>query len=290
MTDYTLTSAKFSARISTHGAELQSLRMAQGMELLWQADPAMWGRHAPHLFPIVGRLKNDTLRHAGKPYRLTNHGFARDLEFVCTDHSATHCTMRLTDSEDTRARYPFGFELHITHALQDGTLVITYTLRNPDAANMLYASLGAHPAFNWPLLPGLERNAHTITFAQDEPAPIRRLQDGLLLAQRSPTPVHNRVLQLRDVLFVDDVVMFDAINSRSLVYTAPGAPKLHVSFPGFPYLGIWTKPGAGFVCIEPWQGHASPADFEGEFRAKPGVIGVEPRGERSWQYSVSAQA
>ncbi|MEW6352876.1 MAG: aldose 1-epimerase family protein [Pseudomonadota bacterium] len=288
MTDYILRSPALSVKIASRGAELQSLQTAAGRELLWQADPAVWGRHAPHLFPIVGRLKNDTLRHAGKAYPLTNHGFARDLEFTCVEQSATQCTLLLSDSEQTRARYPFAFELFITHRLDGATLVITYRLRNP-AAEPLYASIGAHPAFNWPLQDGAERTAHTITFAQDEPAPIRRIRDGLIVAERFATPVQGRVLRLRDVLFVDDVVLFDALHSRSLVYSAPGAPKIHLTFPGFPHLGIWTKPGAGFVCIEPWQGHASPEEFDGEFRDKPGVIGVAPRGEQSWQYGISVE-
>jgi galactose mutarotase-like enzyme len=212
------------------------------------------------------------------------------MEFTCVDQSATHCTLALKDNEKTRACYPFAFELLITHTLQDQTLVITYALRNPSDDKELLASVGAHPGFKWPLTEGADRNAHTITFEQDELAPIRRLDSGLVQAQTFPTPVHNRVLVLRDALFVADVIMFDALKSRSLTYTAPGAPKIHISFPGFPHLGLWTKPGAGFVCIEPWQGHASPETFEGEFRDKPGVVSIAPKAEKSWQYSISVEA
>lgn len=288
MTDYTLRSPDLSVKVSAKGAELQSLKMADGLELLWQADPKVWARHAPHLFPIVGRLKNDTLRHEGKTYNMTPHGFARDLEFTCTAHSDTQCTMLLSDSEQTRARYPFAFELRITHALEGNTLIITYALRNP-ADTELLASVGTHPAFNWPLKPGIERSAHSMIFERDEPAPIRRVASGLIKAQSFPTPVKNRVLNLADELFVDDVVIFDKPNSRVLTYGAPGAPKIKVKFPDFPHLGIWTKPGAGFVCIEPWQGHASPEDFDGEFRAKPGVIVIAPKSERVWRYTISAE-
>ncbi|RJQ45593.1 MAG: aldose 1-epimerase family protein [Gammaproteobacteria bacterium] len=288
MTDYTLRSADLSVKISTKGAELQSLKMADGLELLWQADPKVWARHAPHLFPIVGRLKNDTLRHNGKTYNMTPHGFARDLEFTCTQHSDQACTMQIKDSTQTRERYPFTFELNITHALEGSTLIITYALRNP-AITELLASVGTHPAFNWPLKPGVERGAHSMTFERDEPAPIRRVAGGLIKAQNFPTPVKNRVLNLADELFVDDVVIFDQLNSRALTYSAPGAPKIRVTFPDFPHLGIWTKPGAGFVCIEPWQGHASPEDFDGEFRAKPGVIATAPESERVWRYTISVE-
>ncbi len=289
MNHYTLRSPALSVNIVTQGAELQSLKTADGLELLWQADPKVWARHAPHLFPIVGRMKNDMLRHAGKTYNMTPHGFARDMEFTCTVHTDTACTMLLSDSEQTRARYPFAFELRITHELKGNTLAIAYALRNP-AATELLASVGTHPAFNWPLKPGVERSAHRMTFERDEPAPIRRIAGGLIKAQTFPTPVKNRVLNLADELFVDDVVIFDKPNSRALTYSAPGAPRIQVKFPDFPQLGIWTKPGAGFVCIEPWQGHASPEDFDGEFRDKPGVVAIAPKIERIWRYAITVES
>lgn len=289
MSHYTLHSPDLSIKLASHGAELQSLKTAAGLELLWQADPKVWARHAPHLFPIAGRLKNDTLIHEGKNYSLTSHGFARDLEFTCVEQSARHCTLLLSDSEQTRARYPFAFELRITHLLQAKTLTIAYNLRNP-AQHDLLASVGAHPAFIWPLQDGIERSAHTLTFLQEEAAPIRRVQEGLLKTQSFPTPVQGRELHLKDDLFVDDVVIFDTLKSRSLTYSAPGAAKLRFDFADFPHLGIWTKPGAGFICIEPWQGHASPADFSGEFRDKPGVVRIAPHAERTWRYSITVES
>lgn len=286
MTHHILRSPALSVKVADQGAELQSLKLADSLELLWQADPKVWARHAPHLFPIVGRLKNDTLHHEGKTYTMTPHGFARDLPFACESKSDRHCTHLLTDSEQTRARYPFAFELRITHALEGNTLSISYALRNP-ANTELLTSIGTHPAFNWPLKPGIERAAHSMTFERDEPAPIRRVAGGLLKTETYSTPVKNRVLHLADDLFVDDVVIFDKLNSRALTYTASGAPKIQVKFPDFPHLGIWTKPGAGFVCIEPWQGHASPEDFDGKFRDKPGVVNVAPQSERTWQYMIA---
>ncbi len=161
MTHHILRSPALSVKVADQGAELQSLKLADDLELLWQADPKVWARHAPHLFPIVGRLKNDTLRHEDKTYAMTPHGFARDLPFVCESKSDRHCTHLLSDSEQTRARYPFAFELRITHALEGNTLTITYALRNP-ANTELLASVGTHPAFNWPLKPGSERSAHSM--------------------------------------------------------------------------------------------------------------------------------
>jgi galactose mutarotase-like enzyme len=139
------------------------------------------------------------------------------------------------------------------------------------------ASFGYHPGFRWPLPFGRARASHFIEFANDEPAPMRRLDaDGLLMPQPQPTPISNRRLSLSDELFQDDVIIFDEIRSPSVIYGAADGPRLRVSYPDTPYLGIWTKPGANFICIEPWHGIADPEGFSGDFRAKPGIFMVAP--------------
>ncbi len=139
------------------------------------------------------------------------------------------------------------------------------------------ASFGYHPAFAWPLPYGRPRAEHRLRFAEPEPAPIRRIDhSGLLTDVLHSTPVDGDTLILRDALFEDDAIVFDALRSRSLVYGAPGAPALAIGWEALPQLGVWTNPGAPFVCIEPWQGHADPVGYAGDFRAKPGVIEVAP--------------
>lgn len=291
MTLHTLRSAALTVTISSQGAEMQSIRTAAGSELLWQADPAVWARHAPHLFPIVGRLKNDALHHKGKSYQLGQHGFARDLPFVCESSTDSSCTMLLKDNEQTRDRYPFAFELRITHRLQNNVLEIMYAVRNPATSDLL-CSVGTHPAFIWPLSGSADRTQHKIVFERAEPAPIRRLQGGLVKNEKYPTPVQGCDMLLSDALFKDDVIFFDNLNSRSLKYLiadASGAPTIRFDFGDFPHLGIWTRPGAPFVCIEPWQGHASPQEFDGEFREKPGVVSISAGQERMWRYTISVE-
>jgi galactose mutarotase-like enzyme len=142
----------------------------------------------------------------------------------------------------------------------------------------LPASLGAHPAFRWPL-PGAEGRPHALLFDEDEPAPIRRLQDGLLLPEPQPSPIAARRLDLAPALFEPDAVILDQPHSRSLDYRAEGGPGLRFSFSGFSQLGLWSKPGAAFLCIEPWQGFASPLGWDGEFAEKPGLVTLPPGGE-----------
>ena len=273
------------ATVKAAGAELCSLRNAEGRELLWQAGP-QWPRHAPTLFPIVGRLKNDALRHRGKIYPMTQHGFARDQRFEWADRKAASCTLALSDNAQTRARYPFGFRLAITFSITGAGLDVTLEVTNT-GDEMLPASIGAHPAFNWPLLPALGKPAYALTFSRDEAAPIRRLRDGLLREAPEPTPISGNRLALSERLFDDDAVILDRIASTSVRYAADRGPSIEVSWEGFRELGVWSKVGgAPFLCIEPWRGFASPSDFDGEFADKPGVMHIAEGEKRVLKYRI----
>jgi galactose mutarotase-like enzyme len=155
----------------------------------------------------------------------------------------------------------------------------------------LIASLGYHPAFRWPLPYASPRSSHVILFDSDEPEPIRRIgPDGLLTPQTHSSPVENRRLALTDDLFQNDVVIFDKIKSRSLTYGGEGGARIRVSFPDAPYLGVWTKPGAQFMCIEPWHGVTDPVGFNGEFRDKPGVFVLAAGQTFSTTMAITVQA
>jgi galactose mutarotase-like enzyme len=279
MDRHAMSNGTLSAEVKADGAELCSLRDASGTEVLWQAGP-VWPRHAPVLFPIVGRLKDDTLRHEGRAHRLTQHGFARDKRFAWLNRSATACRLVLHEDAETRAAYPFAFRLEIAYALDDDAIEQRFTVTNP-GRGVLPASLGAHPAFAWPLADGVEKTAHALEFAEPEPAPIRRLADGLLQAQSEPTPIAGRTLALEPALFAADAVILPDPASRSVRYTAPEAPAIEVAWEGFRQLGLWSRAQGDFLCIEPWHGTASPADFDGEFRDKPGLMLIPPGEHRT---------
>jgi galactose mutarotase-like enzyme len=280
----TISSGRLTASVAARGAELTSLRTASGAELMWSADPEIWGWQAPNLFPIVGKLADDTLVHSGRRYPMKQHGFLRRSACEIVSAEAGSCAFRLSDSAETRAHYPFAFALTIAYRLTDGRLDCAFTLANP-AETPLYASLGAHPAFRWPLGGG-QRAAHRVVFDRPEPAPIRRLSGGLLSPEPRPTPVEGRTLALDDALFADDALIFDRLASRRVVYGAQGGPAVALDFADFPDFGIWSKPGAGFLCLEPWQGTASPIGFTGEFAAKPGVVEIAAGEQRVWRYGI----
>lgn len=267
-----IASAALSAEISTLGAELQALRDEAGRDLLWDGDPTWWTGRAPVLFPIVGAVAGDVIRVGGKTYPLPRHGFARRREWALVEQGETAATFRLEDDAGTRAVYPFAFQLDLRFAIEDATLAVVATLTNTGSGE-LPASLGYHPAFRWPLPWAGEEDAHRITFAAPEPAPVRRLDAaGLLKPDARPTPVEGDSLTLASALFEEDALIFDRLASRSLTYGPAGGRHLDIAFPDMPELGLWQKPGAPFLCIEPWSGFADPQDYAGELRDKPGIL------------------
>jgi galactose mutarotase-like enzyme len=272
----TIRTTGLTATINPQGAQLSVLRDAADRDLLWNGDPAVWAGRAPILFPIVGMLAGGHYRSGGQSYALPRHGFARNRRFALAEAGPTSVTFRLSADEQTLAVYPFRFELDVNFSLQGASLAVTSWIRNRGATAMP-ASLGYHPAFVWPLPYGEDRAAHFIEFECDEPAPLRRLDgNGLLSPEPLATPVEHRRLTLRDELFANDALIFDHIASRTVSYGSDVGPRIAVSFAGVPYLGMWSKPGAQFICIEPWQGVTDPAGFSGELQDKPGMLLVPP--------------
>ena len=272
------------------GAELSSLSLnspddeAQ-CELLWQGQ-SVWKRRAPILFPIVGQMPGGVLRYDGVNYPIGQHGFARDQRFGASAISSRSVLFTLVDSTQSREQFPFGFRLEVVYSLMDSTVSVTTTVTNTDTVPFS-ASLGEHPAFAWPIVAGIAREVHSIEFEQPEPAPIRRIVDGLALVESQPSPVVGSTLSLADSLFTADAVIFDQLASRSVYYSAPGAPSITVSFPDFPLLGVWSKSPGQFVCIEPWFGMTAAEDFAGEYSEKPHQFVLEPHESRVFNFSIT---
>ena len=277
-----ISSASLTARINPLGAELWSLTDGAGREYMTDADPAFWTGHAPLLFPIVGALNGGEYRLATATYELPKHGFARTNTFEVIEQNLGSARFRLTDSAETRAVYPFAF------ALEGWTLRMTAMVINQGDTSLPF-SFGFHPAFAWPLPGGAAKDAHLVTFAEPEPQPIRRIDppSGLVLLEREPTPVEGRALLPTSALFEPDAMIWDQLESQSLTFGAPGGASLDIAFPDTPMLGIWQKPGAAYLCIEPWQGIADPTGYAGDFRDKPGVVTLAPGGARSFRMDVT---
>jgi len=262
------------------------LQDGQGRDLLWSGDPSVWAGRAPLLFPIVGELAGGRYQVGSSQYQLPRHGFARRRQFTVLTARTSEATFGLEADQATLQAYPFRFVLAVRFSLEGVRLSVAASIRNAGNGSLL-ASFGYHPAFRWPLPFDRARASHFIEFDQDEPEPVRRLDnEGLLTAVRYPTPVSGRRLALADDLFTNDALIFDAVRSRSVTYGADLGPRIRVSYADAPYLGIWTKPGAGFICIEPWHGIADPAGFSGDFSTKPGVFTVAAGAERLIEMAI----
>lgn len=292
MTDtHSITSGRVSATVSARGAELTSFQDAAGDERLWQAGPE-WPRHAPVLFPIVGRLAGDTLRHAGRSYRLTQHGFARDSPFAWVERSAARAVLALADSDATRAVYPFAFRLQLTYAAEGDALSVAARVTNPGEVALPFC-IGAHPGFRWPLADGVAKEDHVVIFETRETGAALPVEGGLL-GPAAPLPFDGKTLRLSEKLFAADALVMPAVASRSVRYAALGQDgrelrALTIAWRGYQDLGIWSKPGgAPFLCVEPWRGMASPVGWDGAFSDKPGVVLLQPGETEEFEWRVSA--
>ncbi|MCB2407182.1 aldose 1-epimerase family protein [Hymenobacter lucidus] len=292
--NYSLENDQCRLVVQAHGAELSSLVRKDlpetpSLEYIWPADPAVWGRHAPVLFPIVGRLPDDTYHHQGQQYRLPQHGFARDREFTLVQQTADELTFELRADEASRAVYPFEFVLRITYQLRGLQLAVRWDVQNPDADNELLFSIGAHPAFRCPLMP--DEKFEDYFFHFDHPVTLARhlLQGGLLTGETEPVLTQETEMPLTYELFAQDALVFKDFDFTHVTLRSFASDRaVRLRFDGFPYLGLWTKEaGAPFVCIEPWQGIAGSVGGSVELADKEGILTLAPGKQYSAQYSIS---
>ena len=286
-----ISSEQLRAEIHPLGAQLFSLRDQAGRDLQWNGDPAVWKGRAPILFPVIGALVDNQYQLNDCRFSLPRHGFARDRIFALVEATPESALFRLNWDKESFAVYPFRFQLDLQFSLSAATLRIVASVRNLEDKKSLPASFGFHPAFRWPLPYGQTRESHFLKFEEEEPAPVRRLDpQGLLMPTEFETQVSQKTLHLHDDLFAADAIIFDKIVSRRVSYGAERGPRLEIEWADMPYLGVWTKPGAGFICIEPWSGLADPQGYCGDFRAKPGIVLLPPGTDRQFAMSIKLMA
>ncbi|MBS1636746.1 MAG: aldose 1-epimerase family protein [Bacteroidetes bacterium] len=274
--------------VKSAGAEMCSLySKTNQLEYLWQADPAVWARHAPILFPIVGKLKNNSYHYQGTNYTLPQHGFARDMEFRCVEQNETQLLFELVDDETTFKVYPFHFSLIVGYELREQTLLISYTVFNPANVPMYY-SIGAHPGFNCPLIPGEQMEDYTLTIAPATTLQCSSLQDGLLSGNTYDVPLQNQVLQLSPALFANDaLVMLNRQVDKISMASGKSGHGLELTSAGWPCYGIWSKKGnEKFLCLEPWQGVADSISSDGDLTGKPFIHQLAPLQTEVFTHSI----
>ncbi|MBR1645968.1 MAG: aldose 1-epimerase family protein [Selenomonadaceae bacterium] len=264
---HTLDNGTLKITVDEHGAELKSL--VKGDTDFICSGTEFWKYSSPILFPIVGKLKDDTFRFGGKNYSLPSHGFGRLSDFVCVDENPL--TFKLTFSDDTLKNYPFKFALTVTYTLDENQLKINWRVENLDDKT-IYFSIGAHPALTVPF-DGGNFDDYQLEFDQSENSARIPLTGGLLSDERIPT-IDGKILKLNYDLFKGDALIFDNLKSSEITIRRD-KKSVTLKAEGFPFWGIWTKVGAPFVCLEPWHGHADFANFDGDLTEKDGIVALE---------------
>lgn len=258
------------------GAELTSIvNRETGMEYLWQADPKHWNRHAPVLFPIVGRLKENTYLVNGQAYHLNQHGFARDQVFELLEQTSTSLLFELKTNAKLEEIYPFTFRLQIGYELDGPSVKTVYKVFN-DAQETLYFSIGGHPAYRCPLQTGEQRHDYKLVFEHDHELITHSLTDGLFTGATQAIPLTDHALTITDALFDQDALVLHQPQSHRISLEGPTGKWFTFHYPEFPYLGIWSKSSeAPFVCLEPWFGLADYTTHDQQIAHKKGIVTLD---------------
>lgn len=266
----TITNNKISASIDTIGAELIRLEK-DNQNCIWTVDDTYWNKTSPILFPIVGRLKNDSYKYDGKTYELPRHGFARNFEFQILNKTENSIIFVLDSNSETLKNYPFEFQLQLEYELDGNELKMKYSVENKSQVTMPF-SIGAHPAF------AIENSFsdYSLKFNQTEEFTSYELDNEQFSNSFRKINSENEQINLNYSLFEKDALVFKHLQSNKLTLLKKNEPVLSVQFEGFPYLGIWTKPNAPFLCIEPWCGLADNVNHNGNIFEKEGINLLQP--------------
>lgn len=278
---HTITNKHFQVKIQHKGTELCSIKsLKTGKEYMWNANPKIWGSHAPVLFPAIGSFKNGKCTIDGKTYKIPKHGFIRHNENLIVNHQTeTEIDFQLDYSEETLKIYPYKFQFNIIFEIIDNQIIITHRIVNLDD-KLIYFHLGGHPAFKCPINDDEDYADYYLEFEKTETVATTLLsQNGLISDNTQPILENTNILPLHKNLFDNDALIFKNLKSRKVSLKSRQSNQiLSVSFKGFPYLGIWAKPNAPFVCIEPWIGIADHENTNSDFLKKDKLVEL-PKGE-----------
>ena len=279
---------QISVEVSPLGAEMQSITTADGAQWLWDGDAKYWGGRSPILFPMVGKAPKDTISIDGKSYPMSQHGFARRSEFELAAADATSCRFELMGTEASWQVYPFDFLLAVTHRVEGARVIVTAEVTNRDHKVMPFG-IGFHPAFVWPL-PGAAVETHGITLDNGGEPPLIRLDHGLVVTKELPSPFQAGMLVLEHDLFEADAMLFPDGAGAGLTYGCPGGPSIKFEFENLPNLALWSKPGAPFVCIEPWHGTAALVDGSDDLEQRPFAKVLGPGATARFEFRAEVRA
>lgn len=275
-----LKNEKLCVCIAERGAEIVSVKNAAGYEYIWQADPAFWAKHCPVLFPVCGRLRNFEYTYREKWYKMGNHGFAQRKIFAAT-HEGDSALFVLREDEETLAEYPFRFELRIRYTLEGNTLHADVCVFNPDE-EPLYCNFGSHEAYA-----AEHFSEWSVRFEKEENLVLSVQEGGYLTGEKQAYAQNVRTLPLSHTMFENDSLLFDGLASRRITLLHGEKEVVSVDFAPFEHLLLWTKPGAPYLCIEPWNGIPDYADADGDLTHKAGILHIGGGQSRQMRHSIT---
>lgn len=268
----TIENDRFKVGILERGAELRSFYdKANDREIMWQADPDVWGGSAPILFPIVGQLRDGKTTINGRVYEIPKHGLVRQRNAAVIEHGPDHITFAFESDAKTLVHYPFLFLLEVEFRLGFQTLDVLYRVKNTGTEEMLF-TIGSHPAFALNL-ESARLEDYSIEFVEPATIDLHGLENGLLAKKGANKQIDAHGVQLSATLFENDALIFPNLGSRTLRLKACKEKRyLEIDTHGAPHLGLWAKPGAAYICVEPWYSYDDHADSDGQFANKPGIL------------------
>lgn len=276
-----LENERFRVEISEMGAELTSFKSkTTGTEYVWQADPVAWKRHAPILFPIVGRLKDKTYIADGKAYEITQHGFGRDLEWQVQPESATCVSFTLTPNDYTKKMYPWDFKCTVRYTLNGASLKKEHITENCSGSTMYY-EVGGHDAYNLCWQDGEQITDYYVAFeGTDKLCRIVTDEAVMLTEERMDVPLDNGRLPITRELFANDAVMAEGLPvRRASIGCTKSSRRVTMDFADFDYFAVWSPYkdfDVPFVCLEPWSTLPDGSYLDHAIEHKTGVRVLQP--------------
>lgn len=287
---YTLKNSEMEVQVSSKGGELVSMKDADQTEYIWIGDATYWKRHAPQLFPCIGRLTNNQYKMDGALHEMGQHGFLRDYELTKVEESDVSLHLQLQSDASTRPLYDRDWTVDIFYRLCGKTLSVKFQVRNRDACTMRFA-YGIHPGFNVPLTPALRFEDYRLDFHEVSTPKQMELTERYTISggMHDYALEEGRYLPLQHSLFDHDAIILKDMPHAVTLGSQKDEKKVTVTFPDMPYLGIWHAPetDAPFVCIEPWSSLPSTDGVIDEFETKPDFITVEPKETYTNSWSIS---
>ena len=252
--EITIRNEALTVRVSTKGAELTSIRSADGTEYLWQGDKAYWTSHAPNIFPYVARLTEGKYTLDGETYGFGNHGLVRYRDLAVKKQEEAKVSLRLEADEETMRQYPFDFVYTMTYSLKGNVLKMKTTVKNRGDKRMYFA-VGGHPGFNVPMAPGTSFEDYRLEFARDaHPYRILLADSSAVTPGQERYELPERIIPLHHDLFDHDAIVLVNAAREVAICSDRTDRRVTVSYPDFRYIGFWHKPctDAPYVCVEPW--------------------------------------